>query len=82
MNLVISDVTTPDMDGFEFCRAMKFAELTQRVPIILLTALASPADIIKGLEAGTSTRGSSKSSRRSTSRRCWRRFSLSGRLEN
>jgi len=52
VDLVISDVTMPEMDGFEFCRAMKSAEVTRRVPIILLTALASPADIIKGLEAG------------------------------
>jgi DNA-binding response OmpR family regulator len=52
VDLVISDVTMPEMDGFEFCRAMKAGEVTRRVPIILLTALASPADIIKGLEAG------------------------------
>jgi signal transduction histidine kinase len=42
----------PEMDGFEFCRAVKSAEATRRVPIILLTARASPADIITGLECG------------------------------
>ena len=51
-NLVISDVTMPEMDGFEFCRTMKASEATRRVPIILLTAKASPADVIRGLECG------------------------------
>ncbi len=51
-DLVISDVTMPEMDGLEFCRAMKSSPRTDRVPIILLTAKASPADIINGLESG------------------------------
>jgi len=51
-NLVISDITMPEMDGFEFCRAMKSSDATKRVPIILRTARTSPADIIKGLESG------------------------------
>ena len=55
--LVISDITMPEMDGYEFCRAMKSSNLTARVPIILLTARASPADIIKGLERVYTVRG-------------------------
>jgi signal transduction histidine kinase len=51
-DLVISDVMMPEIDGFEFCRTMKSSEKTRRVPIILLTAQASPADVIKGLECG------------------------------
>jgi signal transduction histidine kinase len=51
-DLVISDVTMPEMDGFEFCRAVKSSDATRRVPIILLTARAEPADIIRGLECG------------------------------
>lgn len=52
VDLVISDVTMPEMDGFEFCRAMKSADATHRIPIILLTARVAPHDIIKGLESG------------------------------
>jgi len=51
-DLVVSDVTMPEMDGFEFCRAMKNTPASSRVPLILLTARSSPADIITGLECG------------------------------
>lgn len=50
--LIISDVTMPEMDGFELCRALRASEITRHVPIILLTAMSSPADIINGLEHG------------------------------
>ncbi len=51
-DLIISDVTMPEMDGYAFCRAMKASPETRAVPFILLTARASPADIITGLECG------------------------------
>jgi two-component system sensor histidine kinase/response regulator len=51
-DLIVSDVTMPEMDGFEFCRAMKASPATRGVPFILLTARSSPADIITGLECG------------------------------
>ncbi len=52
LDLVVSDVTMPEMDGFAFCRAMKAAPATRGIPFILLTARSSPADIITGLECG------------------------------
>jgi signal transduction histidine kinase len=51
-DLIISDVTMPEMDGFEFCRAMKAVPGTSRIPFILLTGRSTPADIITGLESG------------------------------
>ena len=51
-DLVISDITMPEMDGFELCRAMKSSDATKRVPVILRTTRSSPADIIKGLASG------------------------------
>lgn len=51
-DLAISDVTMPEMDGFEFCRAMKDSPATNLIPIILLTTRTSPTDIMQGLESG------------------------------
>jgi signal transduction histidine kinase len=51
-DLVISDITMPEMDGFDFCRQLKGAPATRRIPFILLTSRVSPVDIITGLECG------------------------------
>ncbi|HWQ32675.1 MAG TPA: response regulator [Blastocatellia bacterium] len=50
--LVISDVLMPEMDGYEFCRALKSDERLKSIPVILLTALTDSSDIIRGLECG------------------------------
>ena len=51
-DLIISDVMMPEMDGYAFCRAVKSADPTRRIPFVLLTGRKDPLDIIKGLEAG------------------------------
>ena len=51
-DLIISDVVMPEMDGFAFCRAVKSAEATRRIPFVLLTQWSALADIIQGFEAG------------------------------
>jgi DNA-binding response OmpR family regulator len=50
--IVISDVVMPGMDGYELCRKIKQNEQFKSIPVILLTSLSSPHDIIKGLECG------------------------------
>ena len=50
--LIISDVMMPVMDGYELCRRAKAAKKFRDVPFMLLTALAEPEDIFKGLESG------------------------------
>jgi DNA-binding response OmpR family regulator len=50
--IVISDVIMPGMDGYELCRKIKQSESIKGVPVILLTQLSSPHDIIRGLECG------------------------------
>ena len=50
--LIISDIVMPEMDGYEFCHAIKQDDLLKNIPIILLTSLRDPLDIIKGLQAG------------------------------
>jgi two-component system, OmpR family, KDP operon response regulator KdpE len=48
-DLVILDIQMPHMTGWEACRQIR--ELS-KIPIIMLTALRSDADVIRGLEAG------------------------------
>jgi len=50
--LVISDVLMPEMDGYEFCSTIKADEELKDIPVILLTTLSDPQDIIRGLESG------------------------------
>ena len=50
--LVISDVVMPEMDGYTLCKEIKSRAEMKDVPVILVTSLSSPQDIIKGLECG------------------------------
>jgi len=50
--LVISDILMPEMDGYELCRAIKADEKLKDIPVILVTTLSDPQDVIRGLECG------------------------------
>ena len=49
---VISDIVMPEMDGFTLCRRIKGSAALQEIPVILLTSLSEPEDVIMGLECG------------------------------
>ncbi|MEO6392849.1 MAG: response regulator [Pyrinomonadaceae bacterium] len=51
--IVISAVDMAEMDGYELCRQIKADEMLHDVPVILLTSLSDPKDIIRGLQCGT-----------------------------
>lgn len=51
-DLVVSDVVMPGMDGYQLCAAVKGSAGTRSVPVVLLTALTDPLDVVHGLEAG------------------------------
>ena len=48
--LVVLDVTLPDLDGFEVCRRLRAAEVW--APVLMLTARDSVEDRVTGLDAG------------------------------
>ncbi|HJV52536.1 MAG TPA: response regulator, partial [Noviherbaspirillum sp.] len=50
--LVVSDIAMPEMDGFAMCQEIKKDSGLKDVPVILLTALTSLYDVIKGLDCG------------------------------
>lgn len=50
--LIISDIVMPGMSGYEFCTKLKTHHILKEIPVILLTSLRDPLDIIKGLQAG------------------------------
>lgn len=52
INLTISDVMMPEMDGFEFCQNIKSQIETSHIPVILLTALSSSENTVTGLGKG------------------------------
>jgi len=51
-DIVLLDVMMPDMDGFEVCRRLRSAPATAHLPIVMVTALNQPVDLVRGLEAG------------------------------
>lgn len=51
-NLIIMDWMLPGLSGVELTRQLKQSELTQQIPVILLTARGEEDDKVKGLESG------------------------------
>ncbi len=51
-DLAVLDIMLPGIDGLEICRILKNKSTTASVPIIMLTAKASEADVVVGLELG------------------------------
>jgi signal transduction histidine kinase/ligand-binding sensor domain-containing protein/AraC-like DNA-binding protein len=52
IDVVVSDVMMPEMDGMEFCRRMKSNILTSHIPILLITAKATFESEKSGYELG------------------------------
>ena len=51
-SLVISDILMPKVNGYELCKKIKSNKNTEDIPVILLTILADPEEIIEGLSCG------------------------------
>ncbi|MFT8245999.1 response regulator [Roseomonas sp. BN140053] len=52
VDLVIADVEMPRLDGFGLLEAMKADPRLNRLPVIMMTSRADPADVQRGLELG------------------------------
>lgn len=50
--IVLSDIVMPEMDGYTLCRHIKQKKQLADIPVILVTALADPRDVIRGLTSG------------------------------
>jgi two-component system chemotaxis sensor kinase CheA len=51
-DVIVSDITMPDMDGLDFARAVRAGGPWSRLPMIALSARTEPADIEAGRDAG------------------------------
>ena len=52
-DLILLDLMLPGINGIDVCRVLKADNMTQNIPIIMLTALGQEEDIVQGLEAGS-----------------------------
>lgn len=51
-DIILLDITMPDMDGYEVCRRLRAKPETANVPVMMLTAHDSLDEKVKGFEAG------------------------------
>lgn len=51
-SLIILDLMLPGMSGMELCRRLRREPLTEKTPIIMLTAKAAESERISGLDSG------------------------------
>lgn len=51
-DVILLDISMPDIDGYEVCQRLRSNRETQHIPIMMLTAFSTVEDKIKGLEVG------------------------------
>ena len=51
-DVILTDVQMPKMDGFTLTRTLKGSPVTARLPVVILSSLASPEDKRRGVDAG------------------------------
>lgn len=51
-DLVISDILMPGLTGYDVCRHMKNEPRWQGIPVLLLTSLKDPSEVMRALECG------------------------------
>ena len=51
-DIIVTDLMMPRMDGYELCRRIKTSQLTDHIPMVVVTARASESDKLHGLQLG------------------------------
>jgi len=51
-NLILLDISMPDMDGYDVLKILKSKENTKNIPVIFVSALNDNEDEVRGLELG------------------------------
>lgn len=51
-DIVLMDAVMPGMDGFETCRRLKSHPTASHVPVVFMTGLTEPEDVVRGFQAG------------------------------
>jgi len=51
-DIILSDISMPDMDGFQFCEIVKSLDHLKEIPFIFITARGDSDSIIKGFDLG------------------------------
>ncbi|MGM9737636.1 MAG: response regulator [Candidatus Cryptobacteroides sp.] len=52
IDMVITDIIMPDLNGIDFCRQIKSDISLQHIPVVILTDLSNQDEILRGLKAG------------------------------
>jgi len=55
INLVITDLNMPNVDGFELIKAIRNNEELKEIPIIILSSMAGTEDIERGMMCGANS---------------------------
>jgi len=50
--LIITDIVMPEMDGYTLCREVKSDKDLKNTPVVLLTSLSGPEEVIRALKCG------------------------------
>ena len=51
-DLILLDITMPEMNGYEVCQRLKAKDRSKDVPVIFLTSLTETADKVRAFDAG------------------------------